>query len=70
MNLITMIGNVKSVFDTGKKHYIEMCIEDTIFKLNISKINKDENFKPGDVIGIIGRLGKTNEINVKYISKF
>ncbi len=70
MNLITMIGNVKSIYNLNKKHYIEMCIEDTVFKLHLSKQSQFDSIRVGDVIGIIGRLNKANEINVKYISKF
>ncbi len=70
MNLITMIGNVKSIYNQDKKSYIEMCIEDTVFKLYLTKHNQFESIKVGDVIGVIGRLNKSNEINVKYISRF
>ncbi len=70
MNLITMIGNVKSIYNQDKKSYIEMCIEDTVFKLHLTKHNQFESIKVGDVIGVIGRLNKSNEINVKYISRF
>ncbi len=70
MNLITMIGNVKSIYNKDKKNYIEMCIEDSVFKLYLSKHNQFESLKVGDIIGVIGRLNNSNEINVKYISKF
>ncbi len=70
MNLITMIGNVKSIYELNKKQYIEMTIDDTVFKLNLSKNSQHDSIKVGDVIGIIGRLNNQNEINVKYISRF
>ena len=71
MNLVTLIGNVKSIIDlNNNKKSIEMLVDDNIFKLNISEDKFDQSLQNGDIIGVIGRINKENIIDIKHLSKF
>ncbi len=71
MNLVTLIGNVKSIIDlNNNKKSIEMLVDDNIFKLNISQDKFDQSLQNGDIIGVIGKINKENIIDIKHLSKF
>ena len=66
MNLVTIIGTVKSYSNNN----ILVNVDDILFTVKSSDENQINNLSSGDIVGIIGKINKNNEIQAKHISIF
>ena len=66
MNLVTIIGTVKSYSNNN----ILVNVDDILFTVKASDENQINNLSSGDIVGIIGKINKNNEIQAKHISIF
>lgn len=66
MNLITIIGKVKNQYNNK----IIVDVDSTLFTIKVFEEDKIKKITSGDIIGIIGKLDKDNQINAKHISVF